>query len=133
MSILVDTSVWSKALRRKGKSISDEKKLIQLISEGLVSMIGPIRQELLSGIVDKKQFEKLKKNLGYFHDLPLQTSDFELAAEFSNICRKQGIQGSNTDFLICSVAYNHDLDIFTYDKDFGHFQKALPIRLFNQN
>ena len=61
MSILVDTSVWSKALRRKGKTISDEKKLVQLISEGSVSMIGPIRQELLSGIVDKRQFEKLKK------------------------------------------------------------------------
>ena len=133
MSILVDTSVWSYAFRRKDNPADKEAKLIELISYGLVRIIGPIRQELLSGIADKKQFKKLKSNLGYFHDIPLRTIDFELAAEFSNICRKNGIQGSNTDFLICAISYHHDLDIYTFDKDFEHFQEFLPIRLFNQS
>ena len=133
MSVLVDTSVWSQALRRKNRPVEQETNLVKLISEGLVRIIGPIRQELLSGIVDKRQFNKLKKNLSHFHDMPLESSNFELAAEFSKICRKQGIQGSHTDFLICAVAVNYDLEIFTYDKDFNHFLKVLPIRLFQKS
>jgi len=85
---------------------------------------------LLAGIVEKKQFEELKKNLSYFPDLILKTSDFEKGAEFFNLCRKRGIQGSHTDFLICAVANAHDLQIFTTDKDFIQFKKALPIKLF---
>jgi len=101
-----------------------------LITDGLVRIIGAVRQELLSGIPDKKQFEKLKNNLSHFPDLPLQTSDFERGAQFYNLCRRKGIQGSHTDFLICSVAYAHDFQIFTVDKGFSQFQKILPIKLF---
>jgi len=133
VSILVDTSVWSTALRKKKQAFPQESILRQLVIDGLVRIIGPIRQELLSGISEKKQFERLKKNLSYFPDIPLITSDFEQAAEFFNLCRKGGIQGSHIDFLICSVASAHDLQIFTLDKDFDRFQKILPIRLFGQN
>ncbi len=131
MSILVDTSVWSLALRKKGRTYSQETILKQLIIDGRVRIIGPIRQELLSGIVEKKQFDKLKRHLSYFPDLILETSDFERGAEFYNICRKKGIQGSHTDFLICAMAYAHDLQIFTTDKDFDRFNKVLPIKLFD--
>ncbi len=130
MSILVDTSVWSLALRKKGKSFPEEAILSQLIADGLVKIIGPIRQELLSGMVDNKQFEKLKKNLSYFPDLNIKSSDFERGAEFFNLCRKRGIQGSHTDFLICAVAYSYDLQIFTTDKDFVKFKKVLPIKMY---
>ena len=130
MSILVDTSVWSLALRKRDRTFPQEVVLTQLIVDGLVRIIGPIRQELLSGIPNKKQFDHLKKNLSYFPDVPLQTSDFERGAEFFNLCRKKGIQGSHIDFLICSAAYAHDFQIFTVDKDFSQFQKILPIKLF---
>lgn len=133
MSILVDTSVWSLALRKKSRSFPEKDILKQLIIEGLVRIIGPIRRELLSGIVEKKQFDKLKTNLSYFPDLILKTSDFERGADFFNLCRKRGIQGSHTDFLICAVAYSHDLQIFTTDKDFVQFNKVLPIKLLGAN
>ncbi|NQT74638.1 MAG: PIN domain-containing protein [Chloroflexi bacterium] len=93
-------------------------------------MIGPIRQELLSGIKSPNQFKTLKSYLWAFPDLPLEASDYEKAAEFFNITRKHGIQGSNTDFLIFSVAYHHDLEIFTTDKDFHNFQQYIPIKLY---
>jgi hypothetical protein len=63
-------------------------------------------------------------------DLELHSRDFELAAEFSNTARSKGIQGSNTDFLICSVAHRHNLSIFTIDKDFILYSKILPISLY---
>ncbi|MFO7766132.1 MAG: hypothetical protein R6V33_06850 [Pelovirga sp.] len=55
MNVLVDTCIWSLALRRK-KSEQDAvvNELGELISEGRAQLIGPIRQELLSGIKNKK-------------------------------------------------------------------------------
>jgi predicted nucleic acid-binding protein len=51
------------------------------------------------------------------------------AAEFANICRGKGIQGSTIDFLICAVAALENLMIFTTDKDFENYRKHLPIRI----
>ena len=92
-------------------------------------MIGPIKQELLSGISNTQQFKKLKEILASFEDIPLKTKHFVKAAEFSNICRNKGIQGSTTDFLICAVAYIENLIIFTTDNDFENYKKYLPIKL----
>ena len=123
--VLVDTSVWSRALRRRSGTQQDlvVRELEQLIREMRVQIIGPIRQEILSGIRDQKQFELLKTRLRAFPDLRLQEQHFERAAEIFNLCRTSGIQGSNTDFLICSVAEHHDLTIFTTDQDFPRYQK----------
>ena len=127
MKVLVDTSVWSFALRRKEQS-EIAKKLAELIMESMVIIIGPVRQELLSGISDKEVFDSLKSHLQSFDDLPITTRDYETAAEYYNICRKNGVQGSHIDFLICAVACNNDLLIFTTDHDFQHYAKSLPIR-----
>ena len=131
MKVLVDTSVWSLALRRRAGAVLPEvEELRSLIDEGRVAMIGPIRQELLSGVKTKKQFTTLKKYLAAFPDLPLDSADFELAAEFFNLARSKGIQGSNTDYLICAVAHRHQLPIFTTDQDFERYASVLPIRLY---
>ena len=100
-------------------------------NESMVVLIGPVRQELLSGIPDKAVFNNLKSKLQSFDDLPITTRDHETAAEFYNICRRNGVQGSHIDFLICSVACNNALLIFTTDQDFQHYAKHLPIRIFN--
>ena len=57
-------------------------------------------------------------------------ADYELAAVYYNVCRKNDVQGSNTDFLICATAVNHNREILTTDKNFGDFAKLLPIKLF---
>lgn len=130
MKILVDTSVWSMALRRHQKLDNAEVyELRELVTELRVQMIGPVRQELLSGVRSMQQFAMLREHLQAFPNLPLTAEDYELAASCYNICRAKGIQGSNTDFLLCAVAQRHDLSIFTTDGDFKFFQKYLPINL----
>jgi len=132
MKVIVDTSIWSLVLRRDSKQNQDlEAELSEIIKEVRVQIIGPIRQEILSGIKTEKQCKQLRYYLSSFPDLGLKTNDFEQAAEFFNICRKNGIQGSNTDFLICSVSVNNDLEIFTNDNDFKNYQKYIPIKLYS--
>lgn len=130
MKVLVDTSVWSLALRRSSPADGPEvNELIELIREVRVQMIGPVRQELLSGIKSQVQFQKLRHHLRAFPDLEPAPRDYEHAAEFFNLCRGKGIQGSNTDFLICAIAARHKIPIFTTDADFTLYQTHLPIML----
>lgn len=131
MDVLVDTSIWSLALRRKDQpSNSMLKHFKQLVYDTRVQIIGPIRQEILSGISRQEQFITLKEKLTAFEDITLVTHDYETAAEMFNACRKKGIQGSHVDFLICAVANNYELSIFTSDNDFKHYKKYLPITLY---
>jgi predicted nucleic acid-binding protein len=130
MKVIVDTSIWSLALRRGKQEISKPvQELRQIIHGHRVQMIGPIRQEILSGIRNTSQFKKLRKHLEGFPDLPIFTEDSVRAAQFFNQCRSKGIQGSNTDFLICAVAARNKFSIFTLDKDFEMFLKHIPIVL----
>ena len=129
--MLVDTSVWSAALRRAGYSgVPARRELHSLVSDHRVKIIGPIRQELLSGIREEPQFRKLEKHLAAFPDVPIATEDYVTAARFYNVCRGNGIQGSNTDFLICAVAARCGFAIYTTDNDFRSFETCLPIALY---
>ena len=131
MKVLVDTSIWSLALRRGRQSLSAPvQELRHLISAHRVQIIGPIRQEILSGVREEIQFKELEKRLAPFPDLPVTTEDYVTAARFFNLCRQKGVQGSNTDFLICAVALRDRLAIFTTDKDFISFAAHLPIILY---
>lgn len=130
MKVLVDTSVWSLALRRPSAVTGPAaQELRSLIDEGRVAIIGPIRQELLSGVRTPETFERLREHLQAFEDETLETADFERAAEHFNTCRGRGVQGSNTDFLICAAAERRNLPILTVDGDFTRFAGLLPIAL----
>jgi predicted nucleic acid-binding protein len=130
MRVLVDTCIWSRSLRRASGSHPDTaKELRRLILEHRVEIIGPIRQELLSGIREETHFERLKQHLEPFPDIPLETADHTTAAWFFKICRREGIQGSNTDFLICSVAARRSMAVYTDDRDFSLFAKHIPVVL----
>ena len=130
MKVLVDTCVWSLALRRQQAVDSAHvRELRELIDELRVQMVGPIRQELLSGIRVPTQFKTLRSRLRAFPDLPLDATDYEQAAEYSNFCRSKGVQGSPVDFLLCAVAVRHRLGILTVDRDFYGYRSCLPIHL----
>jgi predicted nucleic acid-binding protein len=123
MNIVVDTSVWSLALgRQRAAPTSETRELAELVREGRTAMLGPIRQELLSGVRGEQQFETLRAHLRAFPDIGLDAKDYEDAASFFNRCRARGIQGSNTDFLICAVAARRRFGILTTDADFVHFR-----------
>ena len=132
--VLVDTSAWSLAFRKK-RPDSHDKKLIEyvtfLIRNHYAIMIGPIRQEILSGISDEHKFRKLQEALKAFPDFEITIEDYEQAAAYYNICRSHGIKGSHIDHLIYSVAHNNNFLIFTLDKEFEQYRKYNDIELVN--
>ena len=135
MMVLVDTPVWSLALRRRPEHLGAHEQqltqaLAELIREGRVQMLGPIRQELLSGIREEAQFRKLRDYLRAFQEHPLEVADYEEAAHMNNRCRTLGIEGSAVDFLICAAAHRRGWAIFTTDQDFQNYASVLPLRLF---
>jgi hypothetical protein len=135
MKVLVDTCIWSLVLRRRKRPLetaesSAEAELAELIREGRVQMIGPIRQELLSGISREQQYAGVRDRLRAFADEPLGTADYEEAAHISNLCRARGVSGSPVDFLICAVATLRGWQIFSSDSDFRRYARHLPLPLY---
>ena len=130
MKVIVDTVIWSLALRRSTPENTVINDLTSLIEDQRIVMLGPIKQEVLSGYSDPNKFKKLKEKLSYFPNAPIVDLDYEQAAEFHNICRRKGIQGSHVDFLLCACAYRLNAMIYTRDKDFDHYSKHIPIKLF---
>jgi hypothetical protein len=134
MNVLVDTSVWSLALRRRPRDLNAAEQLIvdelvDLTREGRARILGLIRQELLSGIKTATQYRKLRVALRAFPDEPIDTSDYEAAAKVSNDCRSRGMVASVVDALICQVALARQWSIFTTDPDFKAYARVLPIKL----
>ena len=135
MKVLVDTSIWSVVLRKKPQKLTPKEKkvvdhFLDLLQDSRVQIMGPIRQELISGISNELTFTKLKSHLQAFDDLFIEPKDYEIAAEYYNKCTCKGVQGSHIDFLICAVSYNHNIPIFTLDKDFLRYAKHVDVPLY---
>jgi predicted nucleic acid-binding protein len=134
MKVLVDTPLWSLALRRHRANLNPvETRLVaeleDLIREGRVILLGIVRQEVLSGVTSGPQFERLAPVLRTFPDEPVSIEDHEQAASCFNRCRSHGIQGSTADFLISAVAMRLNGTVFTTDEDFRHYAGHLPLHL----
>ena len=134
MSVLIDTPIWSLALRRKSVQLNGvERGLVDewkaLIRNGNARLAGIVRQEVLSGIKGSRDFEKVREHLAAFEDLECGASDHERAASFFNSCRSKGVTPTSFDMLICSLATRHRLDILTADADFHRYAEIIPIAL----
>ena len=130
MKALVDTDVWSEAFRRKRSDQSEYVlELTDLIQEGRVEIIGPIRMEILSGIRETDRFAIFAERLSAFPDKPIESETYVMAARYYNLCRSKGIQGSNTDFLICACSVFWNIPILSKDKDYERYQKYMPIEI----
>lgn len=134
MIALVDTTIWSLALRRKEDDLSVTEKttvveLNDLVKEGRARIIGPIRQELLSGIKNVSQYEKIRTALRAFRDEIIETSDYEAAAKANNDCRARGVGVTAVDILICAVAVRRQWAVFSTDPDFERYASVLPVSL----
>ena len=137
MNVLVDTPVWSLALRRRqadlnARELGLTRALAELVREGRAQIMGAIRQELLSGIRGEEHFHKLRDYLSAFEEPGIEVLDYEEAAHMHNRCRSRGIAGSAIDFLICAVAKRRDWHIFTTDRDFERYGRVLGLRLYGQ-
>jgi hypothetical protein len=121
VKILVDACVWSLSLRRRNPSALNEEEqqmvasLGDAIQDGRVAIVGPIRQEVLSGIKEIAQFERLRRALEAFPDTPVETPHYEEAARLFNLCRRRGVECGAIDILLCAVASRERWSILTTD------------------
>jgi predicted nucleic acid-binding protein len=138
MLVLIDTPVWSLALRRTSTDLNSRERrltaaLQELIRDGRAQLMGPVRQELLSGVREETNFRKLRDQLRAFDEPRIEIADYEEAAHINNQCRSRGIAGSSVDFLICAAASRRDWQIFTTDQDFARYASLIPLNLYQVN
>jgi predicted nucleic acid-binding protein len=130
VKVIVDTSVWSLALRRRKVRLLPEVETLRfLIEQNLAVLLGPIRQEILSGIKHRDQFDRLHAKLSAFEDLRIDAEDYVRAALLANACLLNGVQASHTDFLIAAVAVHHECSVLTTDKVFVHIARLIPVKI----
>ena len=131
MKVIVDTCVWSLWLRRRDESRlnANEQQIVaelrEAVAERRAKILGPIRQEILSGIRNAVQFAKTAGLLDPFLDEVIETSDYVDAARLFNLCRDRGVQCGPVDILICAVAARNHYGILTYDQGLKRCIEAL--------
>jgi hypothetical protein len=133
--VLVDTPIWSFALRRRAVDLSSAEQglrqaLYELVRQRDVRLLGVIRQEVLCGIREESQFRRIRDHLRGFPDVGLDATDYEEAARIGNLCRRHGVADSSVDMLLCAVALRHSWEIFTTDRDFVQYARVVPIQMF---
>jgi predicted nucleic acid-binding protein len=141
MMVLVDTPVWSLALRRRSHDLSaPESRLVQsleeLIREQRAQLLGSTRQEILSGLREQTpglreqtQFDRILAYLRAFENVSVTVEDYEDAARMMNRCRRSGITASTTDMLICAVSQRRQWQILSTDRDFVHYNRVLDLQV----
>lgn len=128
MTVLLDTNVISTTLRRvQVPRVTSEVARIE--ADGLIAVIGPIRQEVLAGIGDLQQFERVQQLLDSYREIDIERHDYDHAARMFTACRRSGVQAGYVDMLICAVAIRAKASIYTFDADFSHYARVLPIDL----
>ena len=131
MQVIVDTSVWSLALRRRVIQRSDVVDgLSRLIEEDRALLLGPVRQEILSGVRHNSQFKRLRNALEAFPDEPITSEDYIQAALITNHCLSNGVTTGAVDALIAAVAIGRELPVVTTDRDFEHMAAHVPLKLY---
>jgi hypothetical protein len=134
LSLFVDTSVWSLALRRDLPSSSMEvRALVRAIETGeTILTTGLVLQELLQGFSGPKAREQI---LDRFSAIPLLAPDRDDhigAAELRNRCRRVGIQIGTIDALLAELCIRHELTMLTTDKDFTHIAEHCALKVWKE-
>lgn len=127
MTLFVDTSVWSLALRRDAvPDIPEVTALKQALETGLpITATGFVLQELLQGFSGPKASDAIIER---FRSIPLVTPDRQdhiEAAALRNLCRRSGVQIGTIDALIARLCARHELTLLTTDGDFRQMQRVV--------
>jgi len=132
LSALVDTSVWSLALRRDEPSDQPEvHELRRLLDTGSVCCTGLVLQELLQGFAKPKAHQQI---ISYFSALPLLVPDRQdhiSAAELRNRCRQNGVQTGTIDALLAQLCIRHELTMLTTDNDFHNIASVVSLAVWS--
>ncbi len=132
MSLFVDTSVWSLALRRDSPGDAPEIHRLRsaLGARESIYTTGLVLQELLQGFAGPKARDAIIER---FAALPMVSPDREdhiEAAEIRNACRRKGVQIETVDALIARLCIRYDLLLLSTDTDFRHAARHVPLRIW---
>jgi len=132
MTLLVDTSVWSLALRRDVQATEPEVHQLKevLLGSDMVVTTGLILQELLQGFSGPKAQAQIVKRFAALPLLQPDRDDHINAAALRNTCRRAGVQIGTVDALLAQLCIRHEVMLLTTDKDFTHVAKHCPLRIW---
>ena len=132
MTLFVDTSVWSLALRRNTMPKGPEVQRLQEALGGGESIYttGIVLQELLQGFQGPKAKAQIVERFGALAMIVPARDDYIDAAELRNQCRCHGIQIGTIDALLAQLCIRHKLVMLATDRDFSHMTKWTPLQLW---
>lgn len=132
MTLLVDTSVWSLALRRDIEATEPEVHELKdaLLGADVVVTTGLILQELLQGFSGAKAQTLIIERFAALPLLQPDRDDHIGAASLRIVCRQAGVQIGTIDALLAQLAIRHDLTLLSTDKDFTHAAKYCALRIW---
>jgi predicted nucleic acid-binding protein len=132
MTLLVDTSVWSLALRRDGAVATPEVAALREAIEGsdVVVTTGLVLQELLQGFNGPKDRQAIMDRFGALPLIQPDREDHVAAAEVRNACRRSGVQMGTIDALLIQLCGRHDLTLLSADKNFSNAAAFVPFKLW---
>jgi predicted nucleic acid-binding protein len=132
MTLLVDTSVWSLALRRDSAVASKEVIALREALDGADSVVttGLVLQELLQGFSGPKARESIIERFGALPLIQPDRQDHVAAAEIRNACRRGGVQIGTIDALLVQLCGRYDMTLLSSDKDFANASRHVPFRLW---
>jgi len=132
MTLLVDTSVWSLALRHDADATGPEVQELKdaLYGAEVVVTTGLVLQELLQGFKGAKAQTLIIERFAALPVLQPDRGDHIGAAMLRNACRQAGVQIGTIDALLAQLAIRHDLTLLTTDQDFTHATKHCALRIW---
>jgi predicted nucleic acid-binding protein len=131
LSVLVDTSVWSLALRRDSPPpLPEVNELRRALEAGAVYSTGLILQELLQGFPKASARREIVKHFAALPLLVPDRDDHVEAADLRNACRRKGIQIGTIDALLAELCIRHKLTMLTTDKDFHNLATVASLSVW---
>jgi predicted nucleic acid-binding protein len=133
MTLLVDTSVWSLALRRDTEAAVPEVGHLKqaLLGAEVVVTTGLVLQELLQGFAGPKSQKQIVERFAALPLLQPEREDHVEAAALRNACRRAGVQVGTIDALLAQLCIRYDLTLLTTDQDFVHAARHCPLRVWS--
>ena len=134
MSLFVDTSVWSVALRRDTPSSMPEVQALRraLVGGEIVATTGLVLQELLQGFAGPRARKDIIERFAALPLLMPDRMDHIDAADLRNRCRRAGVQIGTIDALLAQLCVRHELTLLTADHDFSRIASHCPLTVWSQ-
>jgi len=131
LNVLVDTSVWSLALRRDAPpDLPEVHELRRSLDTGSVYCTGLVLQELLQGFAKPKAHKQILSHFSAFPLLVPDKDDHIRAAELRNRCRRKGVQTGTIDALLAQLCIRYELTMLTTDKDFRDIAAVVALSIW---